>query len=518
MNKLLGCFLYTCTILMVFHSANGFSGADMTLAEDPAAEKKEAVSENMKKSVSETEKSDTESETDPAEAEADSAEAEADSVDAEADSVEPRIIIQPKQNDLISLNFLDVDIREALSALAMERQINIAAAQNVSGKISVHLYNVPLDKALDAIMLAGGFSYHKNSDLYYVYKPKGTKDPMNERLEMRIYKLRYASLDKVQAVLTGFPNMRTLNIHEPSRTIIVEDIPENIEKIDTIISYWDRAPKQVMIEAKILEISLTDDMSFGINWNDILGDIQAGTGGFTSAVVPTTGPVSPVPGIGKGIFTNLIASAGTSHQFTAALDALQSKTKVNTLSTPKILAIHGRPARVQVGGQQGYKVTTSTQGIATESVEFIDTGTILDITPFIEDDGTILLQVRPSINSAKVEEGIPVVNSTEVSTWLIAKSGETVFIGGLIQDNKTKTRDMVPCLGGVVGLGTLFGKTSQNIRKTELIVLITPIIVDSLESPANQKPIEKVKVIEELLKKEPLPARDQLLDFLKPIK
>ena len=164
MNKLLGCFLYTCTILMVFHSANGFSGADMTLAEDPAAEKKEAVSENMKKSVSETEKSDTESETDPAEAEADSAEAEADSVDAEADSVEPRIIIQPKQNDLISLNFLDVDIREALSALAMERQINIAAAQNVSGKISVHLYNVPLDKALDAIMLAGGFSYPGFSD------------------------------------------------------------------------------------------------------------------------------------------------------------------------------------------------------------------------------------------------------------------------------------------------------------------------------------------------------------------
>ena len=485
------CYFFSIWMILMI-----FIGPDFTLAEDPVAANEGTVSGKEIEDAPDPAKIISGSDTDPAKS---------------------AMVIQPKQNDLISLNFLDVEIREALSALAMERKINVVAAQEVSGKISVHLFKVTLDKALDAITLAGGFSYHKKDDLYYIYKPKGEKDPMGDQLRMKIYKIRYAPVDKIQEVLSSLSGMRAVKIHEPSKTIIVEDIPENIEKIDMILNYWDRAPKQVMIEAKILEVSLTDDMSFGINWNDILGDIQMGTGGFTSAVMPGVAPVSPVSATGKGIFTNLIASAGTSHQFTAALNALQAKTKVNTLSTPKILAIHGRPTRVQVGGQQGYKVTTSTQGIATESVEFIDTGTILEITPFIEDDGTILIQVRPSINAARVEEGIPVVNSTEVSTWLIAKSGETVFIGGLIQDSKTKSREMVPCLGGVAGLGMLFGKTTQGIRKTELIVLITPKIVDTFDSPMNQKPIERTKTIEERLKMEPLPAHKQLLDFIKPI-
>ena len=97
-----------------------------------------------------------------------------------------------KDNQLISLNYLDVDIRKALSALAMEREINIATAKDVSGKISVHLYQVTLDEALEAITLAGGFSYHKHGDLYYVYKPKEARDPQAERLQMRIIRLKYS--------------------------------------------------------------------------------------------------------------------------------------------------------------------------------------------------------------------------------------------------------------------------------------------------------------------------------------
>jgi type II secretory pathway component GspD/PulD (secretin) len=476
-----------------------------------------------------------------------------------------------KDNQLISLNYLDVDIRKALSALAMEHEINLVTAKDVSGKISLYLYQVTLDEALEAITLAGGFSYHKYGYLYYVYKPKEVRDPQAERLQMRIFRLKYAvekvqeilaaipgirmvkvhepsktiivedtpeniqkietlisywdsmpkqmrifrlkyaDVEKVQEVLDKIPGMRMIKVHEPSKTIIVEDTPENIQKIETVISYWDRMPRQVMIEAKILEITLTDDMSLGVNWGKILGDVRIGTGRLSTATMPTTEGVSPVPA-GAGVFANIITGAGSSQQFTAALDALQTKTRVETLSTPKILAIHGKEASVQVGGKQGYKVTTVIEGVAPETIEFIDTGTILKITPYIDDDGNVLLNVIPNIQSARIEEGIPVVNTTAVSTWLVAKNGETAFIGGLIQDTKTRTRQMIPCLGSIPMLGTLFGRTLQGTGKSELIVLITPYIYDAELRRTDKEAIEKTRKMEEDFKKGPPPSHEEIFD------
>jgi len=415
-------------------------------------------------------------------------------------SADPQIGSEPVDNDLLTLNLIDVDIREILSAIAIEKEINIATSKDVSGKISVHLFGMTLKKALDAVTMAGGYSYHKHEDLYYVYKPKKEKDPQAKRLQVRIFKLRYAEMDKIQEVLGAIPGIRMLKIHDPSKTIVAEDTPENIKKIETIVNYWDTRPKQVMIEAKILEVVLTDDMTLGVNWETMFGDARVGTGGFSTATMPTGPGTSPIPATGEGIFANIITGAGTNHQFTAALDALQAKTKINTLSTPKIRAIHGKPARVQVGGQQGYKVTTTNLGIATETIEFIDTGTILDITPYIDDDNNILLNVKPTINAARIEEGIPVVSSTTVTTWLMAKNGETVFIGGLIQDTDTQTKDGIPFLSKIPLLGVLFGRTFRGSGKTELIVLITPRIIEG-GIPNNQESLEKTKEMEKRFNK-----------------
>ncbi|MFC1824076.1 secretin N-terminal domain-containing protein, partial [Thermodesulfobacteriota bacterium] len=350
-------------------------------------------------------------------------------------------------NDLISINFLNVDIREALSAFAMERELNIVTAQEVSGTVSLHLYEASLKKALDAITLAGGFAYIKKQDMYYIYKPKTAIDPQEQSFQMKVLKLKHSEVADIKLVLDDIKRFNKIKVHEPSQAIVVEDTPDNIRQIETIVNRLDSAPKQVMIEAKILEVTLTDDMTFGVDWNSIIGDIRGirlGTGGFSSAVLPTNQPVSPVPD--KGLFGNWLSAVGTQKQFAIALDFLQTKTKINTLSTPKILAIHGKPAKVQVGGQQGYRLTTTNVGVATESIAFIDTGTILEITAYIDDDANVLLNVKPEINSAELELGIPVVNSTVVETWLMAKDGETAFIGGLIQDSKNKTRDMIPCL------------------------------------------------------------------------
>jgi len=417
---------------------------------------------------------------------------------------------------LINLSLIDTDIRDALSALAMEQEINIATAKEVTGKISIHLYQVTLEKALHAITMAGGFSYHKHGDVYYVYKPKLAKDPQTDRLQTRIFKLKYADINKVKDILSTFPGIRTIKFHEPSKTIFLEDTPETIKKIETIITHWDTVPKQVMIEAKILEINLTDDMSLGVEWSAILGDVRVGTSSFSNAVLPQGEDISPVPETGSGLFFNVLTGS-SSRQFAAAIDALQEKTKVNTLSTPKVLAIHGQPAKVQVGGQQGYAVTTTNLGVSTETIEFIDTGIVLEIVPYIDDDGNVLLNVKPSVTSAELEQGIPVTRTAFVETWLLAKSGDTVLIGGLIQDNLTRTRSEVPCLGDIPLLGLLFGQRGRTIDKVELVLLITPQIVDMERKSLDEvEAIMRTKKAEENFKEEPLPPYRQIFEFLAP--
>ena len=423
--------------------------------------------------------------------------------ETEPEDSRSEIVDQLTESGLLTVNFYQIDIRDILSVLALKREINMVMAQDVSGKVSVHLYNLPLEEALDAITLAGGFNYQKRGDIYYIYKPKEARDPQAERIQLRVFKLKYGAIEKIQDVISALPGIRTVKIHEASNTIIVEDTPENIRKIETLVHYWDTKPKQVLIEVKILEVNLTDDMSMGVNWQQLLGDLTIGTQGFSTP--------------GAGIFADVVAAAGSAHAFAAALDALQTKTRVNTLSTPKILAIHGKPARVQVGGKQGYKVTTVSANLATESIQFIDTGTILDITPYIDDENNVLLSVQPSINSAVIgPTGIPVVQSTTVNTWLMAKNGETVFIGGLISDNKRNSKNIVPCLGDIPVFGLLFGQTRRSIGKSELVVLITPQVLDAELKRSAQEAIGKTRKFEDILKKEPLPAIQQLLEGITP--
>ena len=171
-------------------------------------------------------------------------------------SIEQRkeVIHQSLQQELLTLNFYQADIREILSALAMQQKKNIVTSRDVTGEVSVHLYRVPFQRALEAICRAGGFSHHRLSDVYYVFKPKQAQEPGAERLKMRIFQLEYADVDKIQEVLQAIPGMRMIKIHEPSKTVVVEDTPENIQKVESLIRYWDTKPKQVVIEAKILEV------------------------------------------------------------------------------------------------------------------------------------------------------------------------------------------------------------------------------------------------------------------------
>jgi type II secretory pathway component GspD/PulD (secretin) len=412
---------------------------------------------------------------------------EADSKAPAMDKLESRTI------DLLTINFYESDIRQALLGMAMDRNISVIMAPEVTGKVTIYLNSVPLDEAVTSVAMAGGFDCRKERGAYFVYRPKDKLDAQAEQLQVRVFKLKFAKTEKVQEILSSFPGVRTVRIHDDTKTVIVEDTPENIAKIETIINAWDSSPRQVLIEANILEVELKDDMRLGVDWDKVMGSARVTTGSNFSG-----------PAFG-GVVGTVKSGVGTAHEFSAALAALESKTRVNTLSTPKILAVHGKPARVQVGGKTGYKTTVTNLGVTTEQVLFIDTGTILDITAYIGDDNNILLNVQPQISSVSLDpvSQIPNVNTTSVSTSLLTKSGQTVFIGGLIKDVLSKERQAIPVLGNIPVLGTFFGFSHPRIEKTEMIVLITPRLLEEEINHAGREAAQKVESLNEEHKKEP---------------
>lgn len=388
----------------------------------------------------------------------------------------------------ITLNYRDVNIRDAFSSLAMEFKLNIVMSNEVQGTITLHVFNMTLEQSLSAIAMAGGYDYEKTGTLHRIYRATAEekiKESAPSQIQMKIFKASFVEIDKVKQFLDAVPGLNPVEVHETSKTIIVNDTPENIQKIEKIFCFLDSVPKQVLIEAQILKVSLDDSMSFGVDWKSVFHDGALQTNGLSNALLP--GGASPVPPqAGSGLFGNFIAGITDTSSIAVAIDMLKEKTDVDTISTPKVLAIHGREAKVVVGGQQGYRITTVNNGVSTETIEFIDTGTILEITPYIDDQNNILLNVKPAITSVKIEAGIPVTDSTTVSTWLLSKDGETVFIAGLIETLDIKTKEGVPLLMEIPVLGNLFSRTKNTTGKKELVIMITPRIIRNGVSPPPQ--------------------------------
>jgi type II secretory pathway component GspD/PulD (secretin) len=161
------------------------------------------------------------------------------------------------------------------------------------------------------------------------------------------------------------------------------------------------------------------------------------------------------------------------------LDTLRSRERIRTLSTPKLLALEDQPAETLIGERLGYNVTTTINNVTTTSTEFLESGVILKVTPSVDQDSRVLLKIHPEVSTGTVtDDGIPNQKTTEVTTTMLVESGQTIFIGGLIRRNATETREGVPVLGDIPGLKLLFSNRAVNTVNTELVVLITPYIIN----------------------------------------
>jgi type IV pilus assembly protein PilQ len=416
----------------------------------------------------------------------------------------------------------DFGIRKALAMLGSMCQKNIVPSPSVDGQLAFRsLRDVTFEEAMDAI-LGEAFVYEAKGNLIKVYTKEEYKkikeDPA--RMEHKIFTLYYITADEagrlIEPVLSGNAVIQKSTPAETgitggsgggggsssssssggsggslgsggggdtpalNDTIVVFDFPENIEKVEKVISALDVKPKQVLVEATILSARLDENMSLGIDWNLLGGvfvtDFPANLGVTRGTPMETYGFASD-PATAQGLTVGFSAST-----LQGIITALETITDVTVLANPKILAVNKQQGSLLIGKKIGYnsQTTQTDGGTTTSKVEFFESGTRLVFRPYIGNDGYIRMEIYPKDSSAELDTitQAPDETTTELQTNILVKDGETIVIGGLFRDVVNTTREQVPFLGSIPFIGALFSGQSDITSREEVIVMLTPHIIE----------------------------------------
>lgn len=298
------------------------------------------------------------------------------------------------------------------------------------------------------------------------------------------YTFKYATVADIKDNFTDMltPNLGVLKVDERSNKIVVEDVPQVVDEIIRMALAFDDKTPQVFIECEIIEISLEDEFELGVDWTVVLEGIGGTTqGGIVSTLynaAAIASPASPALTIGK-IF-------GSGSSIDAVVRALSKFGKTRSLSNPRLTVLNNQEAKVMVGTREPYATTSQSQAgtgttITADTINFIDTGTNLFIKPTINPDGMISMNIKPEISAkfgADFESPggskVPVVRTTEAETTMIVKDGETIILGGLIEDKLTENENKIPLFGDIPWVGQIFRYNYKKVEKTELVIFITP--------------------------------------------
>jgi type II secretory pathway component GspD/PulD (secretin) len=407
-------------------------------------------------------------------------------VNANASATAAATAVATPATGLMSYTFHDTPISQLFNMISRTAHVNIVLARGVSGNVSISLYDLTVRQAIDAIAEAGGYSVTERPGGFLISEAKEAQKELAASMQVRAMKVRYTDIKKAGEILMRQVGINgTVTVLEPTRTLVVESTEAGLARAARVLREIDSPPKQILIEAKILEITLDRSDVFGVDWSRVFngnGPDTVGTTGLTTSVGPR-------------FFLNVV-----NNNIEAHLTALTNKGRVHTLATPRLLALEDQEASTNVGDQLGYRLTTTINNVTTESIQFLDTGVILRVTPSIDADGRIMMKVRPEVSSGSVSGGIPSKKTTEVNTQLIAHDGQPVLIGGLIKSSSTYRRQGIPLLSDIPLLGRAFSSTDDGGATTETIVLITPRIVSADGPVVDGVSEKKLEDAEKVLK------------------
>lgn len=419
--------------------------------------------------------------------------------------------------------------------VAQQDDLNIVISDNVVGNVTVQLDNVTLEQALDAILKMNNYTYEMDDNIIHImsyqdvqheerFAKKQTKvfslqnadvldirriilsmkttrgrielnarnnqiivtdtpgkikeiekaiKELDQPVEIHRYNILYADIEDIQSkLLQIIPRERGhVFVDKKNNAIVVKATPIILKDVDELIKGWDFQPRQVLIESKMVKITLNDETKLGVEWEFKTG----GKEGNKFADIVTKLTTSAATG---GFFTLGSLTAG---EYSATIEALKENKFAEVLSAPRVVVVDGEEARILVGSSEPYVVATTDpiSHLVIEEIKYIDVGIKLLVTPRIGEDNFITMKVHPEVSRGEYvlnDQAVRVI-LTEADTTMMVKDGETAILGGLIDTEKSKEIDKVPLLGDIPLLGLLFRKNVDVEKKTELIIFITPRIL-----------------------------------------
>jgi general secretion pathway protein D len=329
------------------------------------------------------------------------------------------------------------------------------------------------------------------------------------------------------------PTGLTITAHKPTNSLLIIAPAEAYAIMKTIIEKLDIRRPQVLVESLIAEVSMDQTEALGVEWR--LLDEPNGTQVFGSSLgtdqsgvlnTLSTNPLAGQPGLILGVLRHAITIGGKEvFNIPAVLRAVQGNTNVNVLANPNLLAIDNQEAQIIIGEERPFlRSTSQTPGggvIQTaRTFEFKDTGITLRITPKVSQNKTVRLNLFLELTAFVSESEVGAVTTTKRSaqTSLIIDDGQTIIVGGLIQTDNNVAQNQVPCLGNVPLFGWLFKQTSTRKRKTNLLIFLTPHIIDTpdearrITEHTRQRSEKADEIGEQLRQHQPQENRELLLD------
>ncbi len=440
----------------------------------------------------------------------------------------------------MSLNFQDIEARSLLKVIADFTNLNIVTSDSVKGLLTLRLNDVPWDQALDVILQAKGLDMRKSDNVIWVAPKEEIIAKEKLELESRVavlnlepvstqsFQMNFAKATEVAALLTGTGGGekspgRTLSARgsavadQRTNQVFITDVPSRLEQALQLIQKLDVAVRQVMIEVRIVEASDTFGKSLGVKFgatdqraqkggeggfplvggsrvvfgNSYSNVVAASGGGGTDenkfALQSTGGNFVNMPAVGMGLgtpasFAVSIFSALSNRFLNLEISALEADSKGKLISSPRVVTADGKKASITQGEKIPYTVCTAASATTTAScsVDFKSAALNLVVTPQVTPDGTIIMDLDVSKDSRGPDtlNSGPVILTKNIATQVLVDNGGTVLIGGIFELEESTDEAKVPWFGDLPAVGNLFKNSTRTQRKKELLVFVTPRLID----------------------------------------
>ena len=381
--------------------------------------------------------------------------------------------------DDVTMSIKDGEIRDVLTALSNLGEQSIVTDETVKGKISIAFENVPFDTALDLVTRTKGLAYR---NVHGVIVVSSQEQITKYYGDVAVFKLNFAKAEDMKTLLKEIlkGDGLGLSVDPITNSIVFTGNRADEQKVRDTLALVDVPTQQVTLEAKIISINNEDTKNLGLTWDwDVLPEAPSSDSSSNSGSSSSSSSDSTYGGV-------IHLGHGYKSSFQATLNALFTSGKAKILATPRIITIPGKEASIFIGDHIPVLTEKTEDGDTTTSTEYVDAGIKLAYTPIVSNDGYITAVVHTEVSTPTLISELRnyKITSRTADTNVRMRNGETLIIGGLINEEEQETLRKIPFISNLPILGELFKDRSKTKNKTEVMMILTPHITEAGESPA----------------------------------